>query len=219
MSAVESQSRQSRSQQLGMRPGTEPYYTIAEQTETRLVLQSKPKGNARVGYQFMARGAVFALVALFALCSGFFALTQGIEGAFGSVVLATLCSGVLGGLGFSSLIGGWGITNTSNSITVDVDAQTIIYHQRSKVFRQVKERTQQLTFDQIAQVRLRKQETNIPGLFQQRRVITALEMVTHTQAVWFIDSATDPATLMPTATTLAAVLGKELESTDSHNST
>lgn len=219
MSAVESQSRQSRPQKLGMRPGTEPYYTIAEQTETRLVLESKPKGNARVGYQFMMRGAVFALVALFALCASLFTLTQGIEGAFGGVILATLCSGVLGGLGFTSLVGGWGITNTRNSITVDGATQTIMYYQRSQVFRQAKERTQKLTFDQVAQVRLRKQEASIPGLFQQRRMITALEMVTHMKAVWFVDSATDPVALMPTATTLAAVLGKELESTDSGNST
>lgn len=207
----ESTPRRARRQRLGMRLGPEPYYALAEHTGTRLVLESRPEANKPAGYLLMARGAIFALVALFALCVSLITLVQNIDDAVGVVVLSTVCAGLLGGLAFSGLVGGWGIASTRNTIVADASAQTVVYTQRNRVLRQTRERTQTLPFAHIVGVCLRPRPFLTSGLRRRREQIMALELVTDDQQVWVVDSARDPAALMPTATALATVLGLELK--------
>lgn len=203
--------RRVRRQRLGMRPGLEPYYAIVEHTPTRLVLRSQARANARVGYIFMARGAVLGLLALFGFCAGYFALVQNGADALGAVVLATLCGGVLGGLGFAGLVGGWAIASTTNSITVDADTRTIRFAQSSHVLHRARERTQTLYFDQIARLRLRSITFLPPGFLRRKRQIVALEMVTDEQYAWLVDSAAERIALQSTAAALSEVLGLEVQ--------
>jgi hypothetical protein len=207
-------SRRIRRQRLGLRPGTEPYYQIAEQTDTRLVLQSRPGANRRAGYRFMARGVALLLLGLLFFCLTYTTLGQQAEGAFLSVAFGTVVLGVLGWFGLSGLVGGLAVATTTNTITLDTADQSLVYAQRSRVLRQVRERTQTLHREQVARLRLRPRAFKPPGLLQRVQSIMALEFVTDEGHVWLIDSADDPLALQPTATTFAQMLGMELEIVD-----
>jgi len=204
-------SRRIRRQRLGLRPGTEPYYQIAEQTDTRLVLQSRPGANRRAGYRFMAWGTALLLLGLLFFCLTYTTLGQQAESAFLSVAFGTVVLGVLGWLGLSRLVSGWAIATTANTITLDTADQSLVYAQRSQVLRRMRERTQTLHLKQVARLRLRPRTFKPPGLLQQVQSIVALEFVTDEGHVWLIDSADDPPALQLTATAFAQMLGMELE--------
>lgn len=200
-----------RRQRLGLRPGTAPYYQITEQTESRLVLQSQPGANARAGYRFIARGVVLLVLGLIFFCISYSNLAADAENAFLSVAFGTVVLGMLGWFGLNNLVGGQAIATTVNQITLDTAAQTLVYAQRSRVVRRVRERTQTLQLDQVARLRLCPRSYRAPGMGQRVQSITALEVVTDEGYPWLVDSATDAAALAPTANALAALLGKPVE--------
>ncbi len=203
-----------RRQRLGLHPGTEPYYAITEQRDTRLVLQSHPGANVRAGYRFMARGVVLLLLGLLFFCLNYMALGEQAEGAFLSVAFGTIVLGVLGWFGLSGLVGGWAIASTANTITLDTTADTLVYTQRSRVLRQIRERTQTLHLAQVARLQLRPRIFKPAGVLQRARSIVALEFVTDEGHVWLIDSADNPAALQPATTAFAQILGMDVETVD-----
>lgn len=196
-------------QRLGRRPGIEPYYTIAEQTATRLVLQSRPDANRRAGYAIIIRGGALFGLALLIIVSGFMggALMPG--GSFATLAFVVVIGGILGGLGFRRIIGGVAVASTTNRITVDADAGAITYAQVNRVAR---ERTQALPIAAVEQLRLRSSVLIRGGMVSRRDPIVVLELVTSSGTAWFVDSAADRSALEPAATGLAAVLGREISS-------
>ncbi|GEM_PF-681624 len=211
MSEPTSTSRRIRRQRLGLRPGTEPYYRITEHTDTRLVLDSQPGANRRAGYRFMARGTALLLLGFIFFCVTYTTLAEQAEGAFLSVAFGTIVMGLLGWFGLSSLVSGWAIATTGNTITLDTAARSLVYIQRSRVLHRMRERTQTLHLEQVARLRLRPRTFKPPGLLQRPRPIVALEFVTDEGNTWLIDSADDSAALQPAATAVAQMLGLELE--------
>lgn len=199
-------SHQKRRQRLGVRPGLEPYYRLEEHSPTRVVLHSLIGANARAGHLFMARGFGLGLLSLIVFSIGFLNYVQQVEAALLSVLLATICGGVLAWLAFTGLIGGWAVATTTNQVLADAQSQTIVYTQCSQVFRQKRVRSQTLPMAYVETMRLRSRPFYPPGILQRKRQIAVLELVTGSGEIWLIDSAADPARLMPTATALSEVL-------------
>ncbi len=198
-------------QQLGLRPGVEPYYTVVEQTPTRLVLRSRPGANRRAGYTFMVRGFVLLVLGLLFFGAGYINLLEGMEDAWVSVIFGTVVLGILGWFGLRGVVTGWAVASTVNQITVDQGVGTIIYMQSNLIIRKRRKRTQTLAVSEVTQLRLRARSFVSSGLLARRRTIMALELLTNTGAVWLVDSAADAAALSATATALSAVLGLPVE--------
>lgn len=201
-------------QQLGLRPGIVPYYTVVEQTPTRLVLRSKPGANRGAGYTFMVRGVVLLVLGLLFFGAGYTNLLEGMEDAWVSVIFGTIVLGILGWFGLRGVVTGWAVASTVNQIIVDQAAGTITYRQSNLVLRKRHERIQTLAVSQVTQLRLRARPFVSSGLLARRRMIMALELLTDTGAVWLVDSAADPAALSATATALSTVLGLPIESAE-----
>lgn len=188
-----------RRQKLGLRPGLEPYYAIAEQTPTRLVLQSRPGANALAGQAFLGCGGAILVLGVLIVFSSFFTSTR--------LAGDAICSGLLGWpfvfVALALLTGGRAISTTSNTITIDAETATVVYTQANRATRR---RSQTLVFDQVARLRLRERTYTPPGLLRQPRPIVALELITDENFTWLIDSAANAAALQPLATAVAAVL-------------
>lgn len=182
--------RQARRQVLGKRMGLEPYYTVAESTDTRFILRSRPGANVRAGRIFMGCGSLLALLSISLFCLSYTSSMEDFSAFFSGMILAWPC-GVVGGLG---VIGGLAIAKTVNTITVDASTRTITYMQKAR-----RERTQVLSFDQIASVRLSPQLFTPPGFIRRPQYIFVLEFVTHEDNSWLIDSAMDSDVLLPVA--------------------
>lgn len=195
--------RRIRRQRLGLRLGLELYYTIVEQTPTRLRLESRPGANARAGHTFMGCGGAIALITPLLILSLFIAGTQSI----GDVVFGVLLSWPFAVIGLMGWTSGRAIATTHNSITIDRDADTIVYEQQNQVSRK---RSQTLHIDQIVAVRLRLRSFTPPGLFRRPRKIVALEMVTDEEFIWLVDSTIEREAILPTAQAVSDVLGIEL---------
>jgi uncharacterized integral membrane protein len=192
-----------RRQRLGLRLDTTPYYTIAEHTDTCLVLQSRPDANARPGYVVMGCGTLVGLLTPILIMALIINGSRPVNDAFFGALLGWPFI-LIAVLAWNS---GRALATTSNTITVDQEARTIVYVQHNRVHRQ---RSQTLQFDQIARLRLRLRWFKPFGLFQRRRKIAALEMVTDEDFTWLVDSAAEAADLMPTAAAMSDVLGLPL---------
>jgi hypothetical protein len=193
-------SRTSRRQVLGKRMGLTPYYTITNhKPATYLLVQSRPKANARAGYIFMAVGALLSVISVSFFCVGY-ASSSNVE-QMGPLLGGMFCAlpfGVVGGLG---LIGGLAIVKTINTITVDSEAQTGVFHQKAR-----RERKQTLQFDQIARLRLATQSFAPPGILQNPRPVAVVEIITDEEHTWLVDSAEQVEDIMPIAEAMADVL-------------
>jgi hypothetical protein len=196
--------RRIRRQRLGIRLSIEPYYAVAEQTPTCLVLQSQPGANARAGRLPMGCGILVGL--LTPLIIFMFAGTSGSNLA-GGVVFGALLAWPFIAIGFLIWNGGRAVATTSNSITVDSEAQTITYSQVNRAHRP---RSQTLQFEQIDHVRLRSRPAQTPGFFRRQVQVVALEMMTDEGYLWLVDSGTDPDALHPVATAMAQLIGVPL---------
>ncbi|NJP06752.1 MAG: hypothetical protein HC837_14600 [Chloroflexaceae bacterium] len=193
-----------RRQRIGLRPSLEPYYTITEQTDQRLVLSSRPRANARDGQTFMGCGALLLLVTLMIFCSSYVTGTEDVFAALAGMVVALLC-GIPASLG---LFGGYAIATTRNTITVDAQERVIIYAQRNRVAR---ERTQTVPWERVRRFRFRPGRFAPPGLIQRKRWIAVLEMVLVDDDAWLIDTAMDLNALLPTAEAFVNLLQLELD--------
>jgi hypothetical protein len=192
-----------RQQKLGLRLDSQPYYTIAEQTATRLVLQSRPEANQPAGRFFMGTGIAVMLLAP-VIIMGFFLLSGQSAGAtFCGVGVAIPFAFV----GLARWIGGRAVASTSNSITVDTEERTLVYRQMNKVGRQ---RSQTLSLEQVDHLRLQQRQFRGPGFPPRTQTVTALEFVTDEAFVWLVDSASDAAALEPKAAALQSILGVPL---------
>ncbi len=195
--------RRIRVQRLGRRLGLEPYYAIAEQTDTRLVLQSHPEANARAGRFPMGCGLL--LVALMPLL--IVALTISGGGDVGATVFGVLVSWPFAAVGYLIWRGGRAVASTANTITVDQTTRTIVYEQYNRVHRP---RSQTLHFDQIDHVRLRPRRVGHSRMSNREYDLVVLELITDEQQIWIVDSARNDSPLRPTANALTAVLAVEL---------
>ncbi len=199
---TETATRYAQRQILGRRLGLEPYYTVAEQTDTHLRLQSRPEANQRAGRIFTGCGTAVLLLSLTFYCISFISS----QGQLGPYLTGTICAlpfGVIGGLG---LIGGLAIGRTVNTITVDGEEQHIVYTQKSR-----RERMQRLGFQQVDHIRLRSQLFNTSFFLRREQPVRVLLFVTDNSEEWVIDSAVDEESLLPLAQTLAAMLNVPLE--------
>ncbi len=193
-----------RRQRLGLRLETEPYYTIVEQTETRLVLCSRAGANYPTGRMFMNQGALLAVLTPLIMLAFFIGGSQ----SAGDVLFGALLGWPFALLGLMRWTGGRAVATTENSITIDTAAQTLIYQQTNTANRL---RSQTLYLDQIDHLRLRPRLFRPPGLFRRPRPVVALEFVTDEQFTWVVDSAADAEALRPTAQAMAAILRVPLE--------
>jgi hypothetical protein len=188
-------------QMLGKRMGLTPYYSIAENTASRLILRSQPGANARAGYIFAGCGSILTLISISLFCLGYTSSMDDFSAFFSSMLLSWPC-GVVGGLG---VIGGLAIAKTINTITIDTNERTIIYSQKAR-----RERTQMLDFDQIAYLRMSTQAFYPPRFVRRLHTIAVLECITDEQHAWLIDSASDVEAIEPVADALCQILAVEL---------
>jgi hypothetical protein len=187
---------------LGRRLGLEPYYTVEEQTDTRLLLRSRPDANRRAGRKFAGCGTTVLLLSLTFYCISFVSS----QGQLGPYLTGTICAlpfGIIGGVG---LIGGLAIAKTVNTITIDKDERQVIYTQKSR-----RERTQRLGFDQITRVRLRTQRFNASFFLRREQPIRVLLLVTDADQEWVLDSSVEDEHLLPLAQRIAGLLDVPLE--------
>lgn len=198
------QSKRIRHQRLGVRLDTEPYYMVAEQTDSRLVLESRPGANAQAGRLPIGCGiGVMLLMPLIIV-----AMTIGGGGSAGSAVFGALLAWPFAAIGYLIWSSGRAVASTTNSITVDAAAQTIVYTQSNRVGRQ---RSQTLGFDQIDHLRLRVRPFVSAGFPRRRTQVVALEMLTDEGHIWLVDSAEASEPLRPVAEALGALLDVRLE--------
>lgn len=193
-------------QRLGRRLGLEPYYRVAEQGPGRLRLASRPELNRPTGLAVVGIGAVLLLVAVLIAVSGL--ISAGSGTGFTVAALAAVLGGLLGGLGYQRIVGGYAILTTRNQIDFDAGAATISFEQGSRVG---KPRRQVLPFARISGLRLRRRPLAV-GWLRQVRPIVALELIAGAH-VWIVDSAAEAAALHDIATAVATVLGREFETT------
>jgi hypothetical protein len=195
--------RRIRRQKLGLRLDNQPYYTIAEQTDTRLVLQSRPEANQPAGRFFMGTGIAVMLLAPVIIIAFFLISGQSVGGTFCGVGLAIPFAFV----GLVRWTGGRAIASTNNSITVDTEERTLVYRQMNNVGRQ---RSQTLLLEQVHHLRLRQRQFRGPGFPPRTETVTALEFVTDEEFVWLVESASNAADLEPKAAALQSILGVPL---------
>jgi len=192
-----------RRQRLGIRLDSEPYYEVTEQTDTRLVLTSRPGANAAAGRLPMGCGIGVALLMPLIIV----ATTIG-GGGPGSVVFGALIAWPFAAIGYLIWNSGRAVATTENSITVDAEQQKITYMQRNRIGRT---RSQTLAFDQIDHLRLRVRPFVTPGWPRRRMQVMALEMVTDEDHMWLVDSAETGTAVRPVADALREMLGVRLE--------
>lgn len=195
-----------RRQLLGRRLDSEPYYAIVEQSADRLVLESRPNANRRDASGPLVRGGVLAALTLLILCAGFAGGVQTI--GFGGLALLIAIAGLLGGFSLNGLAGGVAIISTRNGITLDAASQTITYTQSNRL---VGERTQVLSFDEVAGLELRSRVFARPAAPSRRYPVVSLEFALRDGPAWLIDSAADVTALDPLIAALQSVGGFEVE--------
>lgn len=193
-------------QRLGRRLGLEPYYRVAEQAPGRLRLESRPELNRPTGLTVVGVGVTLLLVAVLIAVSGL--ISAGSGTGFAVAALAAVLGGLLGGLGYQRIVGGYAILTTRNQITFDGAAGTISFDQGSRVG---KPRRQILPFARVSGLRLRRRPLAV-GWLRQVRLIVALELISGAQ-VWIVDSAAEAEALHGTAVAIATVLGRDFETT------
>jgi hypothetical protein len=199
-----------RRQVLGLRISPEPYYTIVDHTDTRLVLQSQSDANKGPGRAFMGCGALIMLIMPTIIIGLFMAGTQsGSDACFGA-----LLSWPFALIGFLGITSGRALATTSNTITIDTNEQTIMYVQTNRVNRR---RSQTLQLEQVAELRLRQRWYKSPVPLRPRQRVVALEMITDEGYTWLVDSASNVSDMMPLATAMAGLLGVMLTVDDSLN--
>ena len=182
-------------QRIGRRLGLEPYYTVAEQSELRLRLESRPTANQSVGRLTIATGLLLLLVGLIIAISGLLSATTG--SGFTVVAFAAVLAGLIGGFGYQRMIGGYAILTTQNSISCDAESGTITFRQCSRVGRG---RAQRLFFAQVSGLQLRRRPLLAGGVLRRIEPIVVLELLVADQ-IWIVDSATDPEALRPVSYT------------------
>jgi hypothetical protein len=192
-----------RRQRLGIRLDTEPYYEVAEQTDTRLVLHSRPGANTRAGR--LPMGCGIGVVLLMPVIIAAIAMSGG---GVGSVVFGALIAWPFGAIGYLIWNSGRAVATTTNAIEFDAAQQKIIYTQSNRVGRP---RSQTLAFDQIDHLRLRVRPFVSAGFPRRRMQVVALEMLTDEEHIWLVDSAEASEPLRPLAEALAALLDVRLE--------
>jgi hypothetical protein len=201
---------QTKRQIIGKRVGTEPYYVIAENTDTLLRLHSRPEANVKAGRIFMGVGAALVLLSMALFCIGLSSYVEGM-GSIGPFALSAMASAPCGIVGFLGLLGGMAISGTTNTITVNTETRTVAYTQQSTTLIHSKqsknERKQILDFEDIAALRLGSMSYK-PAFFLSRpREIAVLEFLTSEGKAWVIDSAASADSLEPLATSLADIVG------------
>lgn len=194
--------RRTRRQVIGKRVGLDSYYVITEHTADRLVLESPPHANRKAGYTFATVGGALLLLSVSLFCVSYISSM----GELGPFLMGMICSWPFGVLGGVAIIGGLAIARTINTITIDSHEQKITYMQKSR-----RARTQNIAFAEVDRVRLSWQRFVPPGIFVRPRQIAVVELITNDDDVWVVDSSTDAAALVPTATALAEVVGVTLE--------
>ena len=187
-------------QRIGRRLGSEPYYTIAEHSELRLSLESRPAANQSVGRLTVVTGLLLLLIGLIIAVSGLVSAATG--SGFAVAAFAAVLAGLIGGFGYQRMVGGYAILTTQNSISCDQESGTITFEQRSRVGR---DRAQRLFFAQVGGLQLRRRPLLAGGVLRRIEPIVVLELLVADQ-VWIVDSATDPEALRPTAEALATIL-------------
>lgn len=192
-------------QRLGRRLGLDPYYELAEQSETLLRLESRPEANRQIGLVLLSLGVALLIVGLAMALSGLISAMAG--AGFAVAALATVLAGLIGGFGYQRIIGGYAILTTRNQIICDSAEGTITFWQGSKVGRA---RAQRLFFAQVSGLRLRRRPLVVGWLLRRVRPIVALELSVGDQ-IWIVDSAADPEVLRPSAESLATILGQSLQ--------
>jgi hypothetical protein len=202
--AAEGTGKRIRRQRVGIRLDTEPYYEVAEQTDTRLVLHSRPGANATAGR--LPMGCGIGVVLLMPLIIA--ALTISGGGGVGSVVFGALIAWPFGAIGYLIWNSGRAVATTTNAIEVDAAQQKIVYTQSNRVGRT---RSQTLAFDQIDHLRLRVRPFVSAGFPRRRTQVVALEMLTDEGHIWLVDSAEASEALRPVAEALGALLDVRLE--------
>lgn len=191
-------------QRLGRRLGLEPYYQIVEQAPGRLVLASRPERNRRAAITMIGSGAALLLLATLIVISGLINASAG--GEFATAALAAALGGLLGGLGYQRIVGGYAVLTTHNRIIFDAEAAAVTFSQGSRVGRP---REQRLPFDHISGLRLRRRPL-ATGVLRRIRPIVVLELIAGAH-VWIVDSAADAAMLQETAAAVAAILGRSFD--------
>ncbi|NJN68620.1 MAG: hypothetical protein HC884_18885 [Chloroflexaceae bacterium] len=205
---------------IGKRLGLEPYYVIAENTDTRLRIHSRPDANVKTGRLFMGVGAVLVLFSMALFCVGLSSYVEGMR-SIGPFALSALVSAPCGIVGFLGLLGGMAIGRTVNTITINMETRTVAYTQQSKTpihSKQAKnERKQILDFADITALRYTSLSYK-PAFFLSRpHQIVVLEFLTRDGTTWTIDSAVSVASLEPLATAFSSVLGVEVQPIETDN--
>ncbi|MBP1467081.1 hypothetical protein EYB53_015305 [Candidatus Chloroploca sp. M-50] len=190
-------------QRIGRRLSVEPYYMLVEQSPERVELASRSDANRSVGMRVVAGGAAMIVVALIIAVSGLW--SAGAGSGFAVAALASVIGGLLGGLGFQRMLGGYAILTTYNTLVADAEAQTLVLRQASRVGAA---RTQLLRFHQITSLRLNRRPLAVGWPIRRLQPIVALELLVGDH-VWVIETAADAGDLVALAQALATVLEKE----------
>lgn len=186
--------RRIRRQRLGRRLDATPYYEIVEQSDTRLVLQSRPDANKAVGQRSIMVGIVLILMTPLGIIG---LMVAGINAIFGALLLWPFAA--IGWLVYQS---GRAVATTVNTITADRASATLVFKQENRINRP---RSQTLQFEQLARLWLQPRRY-ARNRWQRMRDTTALELITDEGELWIIDSAADADTLKTTGHALANVL-------------
>ncbi len=205
-----------RQQIIGRRPGLEPYYAIAEQSSSRVLLQSHPRANTKAGGGIAVRGAIMVVLAILLLYMGFVSSAPGAGGGLGVLLVLLIIGGVLGGMGVVRIVGGLAVATTENIITIDAEQGVIEYTQTNRIARP---RTQTLSFGSIGRLQLRPRLFVTAGWLSRRYRIVALELVTDKEQIWLVDSAVSLEAITPAANALATILDRDIEVVEATNET
>jgi hypothetical protein len=192
-----------RRQRLGIRLSPEPYYAIAEQTPACLELASYPGANVKASRLPMGCGIAVALLTPLIILGLFF----GGGGESGAACFGAALGWPFVAIGFYIWTSGRAVATTRNWITIDREAQTIVYRQENKISRP---RSQTLHFDQIDHLRLRPRTLVLSRLLRRSQQVVALEMITDEEFTWLVDSATSADDIRPTAHALAEIIERPL---------
>ncbi|MFV9506394.1 MAG: hypothetical protein AB4911_17725 [Oscillochloridaceae bacterium umkhey_bin13] len=191
-------------QRIGRRLALTPYYQLTNQASGQLQLESRPEANRAVGLQVIGLGIGLILIALLIAISGLLSLSGGAGFAVGA--FAAVIGGLLGGLGYQRIVGGYAILTMQNQVTYDPETAVLSLRQWSKVG---SVRIQRLHRAQIRSLRLRRRPLVVGWPIRRTAAIVALELVVGEAAIWVIDTATNPAAILPTAEALSEALGLE----------
>jgi hypothetical protein len=191
-------------QRLGRRLGESPYYRVAERGPGRLELESRPELNRPTALAVIGSGVALLVVAVLIALSGL--ISAGAGAGFAVAALAAVLGGLLGGLGYQRLVGGYAVLTTRNRIVIDAGEETITFTQGSRVG---KPREQRVPFNRVSGLRLRRRPL-AAGLLRRVHPVVALELIVGSQ-VWIIDSAADAAELREVAVAVAEALGREFD--------